>query len=388
MVIKKAVPKKPNVAPPPSKHYSRPAYGHSRYAGFGGPISTYGTTVVGSTYSSRSAYGHIRYYGFAFGGSGTGIGFYGSASSGSSNGVLNGCYELGLNVGGSGSYTYSIGGGGLYSYKGASYSMSGYYRGYGNAGSTTCFTPRGEDGENSNLINLAWSSKWSTELLEEMMHLILQRLCIRDYLQFPQVCCSWRQAGNTARASKNYRPSSEIAWLTVYVNRFFSPSQWKVHKTIDPKHSEYAGSFEGWLIEVNHWKKTLKFRNPISRCKVKLPSPDKLKFHKIASSSIPTNPHCVVASLSTLGKLSFCKPSDESWTLIDQEEIKFGAIEVIDWKLYAATNEKLMVFDLSNIQDANGQLPSYRIERTLVMLHPRHIVQGSMILQTVKLRIT
>ncbi|KAK9925271.1 hypothetical protein M0R45_033600 [Rubus argutus] len=102
--IKKAVPKKPNVAPPPSKHYSRPAYGHSRYAGFGAPISTHGTSVVGSTYSSRSAHGHIRYYGFAFGGSGTG--------------------------------------GGLYSYKGASYSMSGYYRGYGNAGGTTCFTPR------------------------------------------------------------------------------------------------------------------------------------------------------------------------------------------------------------------------------------------------------
>lgn len=29
-----------------------------------------------------------------------------------------------------------------------------------------------------------------------------------------------------------------------------------------------------------------------------------------------------------------------------------------------------MVFDLSIIQDGNGQLPRYRIERTLVMLHP------------------
>ena len=60
--------------------------------------------------------------------------------------------------------------------------------------------------------------------------------------------------------------------------------------------------------------------------------------------------HCVVACLrATDDHLAFCRPFDESWTLIEAREgnkiRRFTDVEIIDGKLYAVTYSKtLMVF--------------------------------------------
>ncbi|KAL6215085.1 hypothetical protein ACLB2K_014516 [Fragaria x ananassa] len=202
----------------------------------------------------------------------------------------------------------------------------------------------------------------------------------------------------------------QLPWLmlrshpfTVEHHSFFSLSEERFHKLCPPLMSRRncVGSIEGWLIMVDNvlWRPegfmnprsfyslfnqtstgnipTVNFfLNPMSGARIDLPSQSTIPcpnsnqasfFRKVTASSAPTSCNCLVAAICSNGRLAFLRPSAKSWTLIDEvhhEGHKFVDIEILDGKLYAATDEAsrfLMVFDL---QDA-----TYTVER-LVMLEP------------------
>nr|XP_004306081.2 PREDICTED: uncharacterized protein LOC101300558 [Fragaria vesca subsp. vesca] len=239
----------------------------------------------------------------------------------------------------------------------------------------------------------------SKEFLEDIMRLILPRLCKSDYLSCRVVCHSWRAAVDKAIASKNCPPASRLPWLIsidssqrfqakdhCFVNQKpLYKSMGKLDRLIgfvSFSRRKFVGSIVGWLIMVEH--RAVYFLNPISGARVMLPSRSTIhhtsfSFMKAVASTVPTRlQHCLVASLSKKHRLAFCKPKDKSWTVIevegreDDELVKFGDIEIIDERLYAATDlasESLMVFHISY---ADGGPPTYSAER-LVMNHPRPV---------------
>lgn len=258
------------------------------------------------------------------------------------------------------------------------------------------------------------SSRWSRELPEDIMQLVLQRLCISDFFRCRAVCISWKATVDMAIATKFCRPAPKLPWLmlcshpfSVEDNCFLSLTDdqkfiCKSNPTYNMNRGDCVGSIEGWLIVAdsalwrpegfmkpwsfylyNHDSSTFSidyfFLNPLSGARVMLPSTQStLPCHctnrpcfciiKVAASSVPTSQHCFVASLCRKGHLALSRPNDKSWTQIDQRELIFRDIEIIDGKIYAATREAskfLMVFD---VQYGNGP-PSYRAER-LVMLEP------------------
>lgn len=264
------------------------------------------------------------------------------------------------------------------------------------------------------------SSRWSRELPEDIMQLVLQRLCISDFFRCRAVCVSWKTTVDMAIATKFCRPAPELPWLMLCSHPFSTNDNCflsltddqkficKSNPTYNMKRGDCVGSIEGWLIMAdsalwrpegfmkpssfyvyNHESSTFSidyfFLNPLSGARVMLPSSQStLPCHctnghcfwivKVAASSVPTSQHCFVASLCRKGHLAFSRPNDKSWTLIDQREageLLFRDIEIIDGKIYAATKELreaskvLMVFE---VQYGNGP-PSYMAER-LVMLEP------------------
>ncbi|XP_004304961.1 PREDICTED: uncharacterized protein LOC101309469 [Fragaria vesca subsp. vesca] len=252
-------------------------------------------------------------------------------------------------------------------------------------------------------------SRWSNNLPEEILHLVLQRLCIQNYVRCRSVCVSWRGIIDMAIASKCIRPAPQLPWLVLHVHRFslkdtcfLSLSDQKTYKP-NPTHMNRlncVGSIEGWLVMVdnagwhpeafmNLWSFFIHrrysayttvnyFFNPVSG--VKLPSQSAIPwisgrnhrptfFYQVVASSVPTSPHCLVAGLCSNGQ----GPTDKSWTPITGEEVRglyFEAIEIIDRKIYAVTERSSMFIMVFDIQDAHGSYPSYNTER-LVILHPR-----------------
>ncbi|KAL6208384.1 hypothetical protein ACLB2K_019334 [Fragaria x ananassa] len=177
----------------------------------------------------------------------------------------------------------------------------------------------------------------------------------------------------------------QLPWLmlrshpfAVEDHSFFSLSEERFHKLCPPLMSRrnFVGSIEGWLIMVDNvlWRPegfmnrrlfyslfnqtstgnipTVNFfLNPMSGTRIDLPSQSTIPcpngnqasfFSKVTASSAPTSCNCLVAAICSNGRLAFLRPSAKSWTLIDEvhnEGHKFVDIEILDGKLYAATDE-------------------------------------------------
>ncbi|KAL6140493.1 hypothetical protein ACLB2K_058792 [Fragaria x ananassa] len=232
------------------------------------------------------------------------------------------------------------------------------------------------------------SIRWSEQLPEEIMHLFLERLCISDYLHCRQVCRSWRKAVRRAIASKCCRPATELPWLVPDDIYAFNLSDKKIVKG-KPKSLLYqmkisqrcVGSIEGWLIVVRKVygeHNNISFLNPVSRARVMLPPISSwltdFSYRKVVASTVPTSLQCIVACICCEEKLAFCRPSDKSWMKIDSWT-SFSDLEIVERKLYAITNNKLMMmFDII-IEDADGSGSGgsglrYRAERQ-VSLYPK-----------------
>ncbi|BFG26195.1 hypothetical protein CerSpe_124690 [Prunus speciosa] len=271
-------------------------------------------------------------------------------------------------------------------------------------------------------------SRWSEQVPEDIMQSILQRLSISDYVRCKAVCLSWRAFVDMAIATKHCPPSPQLPLIMQCSHPSSMIDHCFVRLRLHPKttHNKappnyipatynnmmnrlgYVGSIEGWLImvdsvlwnpESNNFMKSCSlylhnrnrgstfdiiyfFLNPITGARVMLPSSQSstllpcgcnngpsFPIVKVVASASPTSQHCFVASLCSTGHLAFCSPADKSWTLID-EGLNFCDIEIMDGKLYAATDEDepevLTVFDI--IQDADGH-PGYRAQK-LVMPIP------------------
>ncbi|KAK9289120.1 hypothetical protein L1049_017593 [Liquidambar formosana] len=213
---------------------------------------------------------------------------------------------------------------------------------------------RGE--ESDELKTLSSSSRWSDHLPEEVMELILQRLCLNDYLRFSAVCSSWRSVVAKAISNKRCRPTPHFPLIMFGVfayknlNARFLDLCDKGRVSMPCRENLYGryccGSVEGWLILTdgfmwrpegffNFWSPSSLFKfemvnnyffNPVTGAKVMLPSQSTIPirrsyisvyfFVKVVASSVPTNPNCVVVGICRFnGMLVFCRPSDKAWTL-------------------------------------------------------------------------
>ncbi|KAL6143345.1 hypothetical protein ACLB2K_054040 [Fragaria x ananassa] len=125
--------------------------------------------------------------------------------------------------------------------------------------------------------------------------------------------------------------------------------------------SRCIGSVEGWLIMVAIIHKISPvvhyLLNPITGSRVGLPPQSTISGllrsnsvnsigKAVASFDQSSLDHCLVACLFT-HSLAFCRPIDESWTLIEAREGLFTDVEIIDGKLYGVTfSSTLMVFNI------------------------------------------
>ncbi|BFG13898.1 hypothetical protein CerSpe_001720 [Prunus speciosa] len=229
------------------------------------------------------------------------------------------------------------------------------------------------------------SSKWSKQVPDDIMQSVLQKLSIFDFFRCRSVCRSWRDSVDRAISSKRCRPAPQLPWLFCSRDRAFlsyceyEPKSYKLNLPSDDAHDEYVGSIEGWLMRVDGTGSIITLLNPISGGRVILP-PCKHELtaasfiSKLVASSVPSPPSlpctCIVACLSRgIEKtwLGVCRPTDKSWTRIDEKVLNFESIEFIDGKLYAATNnlsQFLLVFQFDTNDD---QQLHYTAQRLVVL---------------------
>ncbi|PQQ11107.1 hypothetical protein Pyn_08348 [Prunus yedoensis var. nudiflora] len=229
------------------------------------------------------------------------------------------------------------------------------------------------------------SSKWSKQVPDDIMQSVLQKLSIFDFFRCRSVCRSWRDSVDRAISSKRCRPAPQLPWLFCSRDRAFlsyceyEPKSYKLNLPSDDAHDEYVGSIEGWLMRVDGTGSIITLLNPISGGRVILP-PCKHELtaasfiSKLVASSVPSPPSlpctCIVACLSRgIEKtwLGVCRPTDKSWTRIDEKVLNFESIEFIDGKLYAATknlSQFLLVFQFDTNDD---QQLHYTAQRLVVL---------------------
>ncbi|CAL8989668.1 unnamed protein product [Prunus brigantina] len=220
---------------------------------------------------------------------------------------------------------------------------------------------------------------------DDIMQSVLQRLSIFDYFRCRSVCRSWRDSVDRAISSKRCRPAPQLPWLFCSRDRDFlsyceyEPKSYKLNLPSDDAHDEYVGSIEGWLMRVDGTGSIITLLNPISGSRVMLPPCEHELtaasfISKLVASSVPSPPSlpctCIVACLSrSIEKtwLGVCRPTDKSWTRIDEEVLNFESIEFIDGKLYAATknlSQFLLVFQF----DTNDDQQLHYTARRLIVL--------------------
>ncbi|CAB4317890.1 unnamed protein product [Prunus armeniaca] len=201
------------------------------------------------------------------------------------------------------------------------------------------------------VISTTITSRWSDELPEEIMQLILHGYTSQTISAVGQYAVSWRAARPLKRCPPV--PQLEIPWLmlrshpfSLKDHYFLSLSDNKTHKSSSFGSNDYisrrdcVGSIEGWLIMVDS-----EFWRP-EGVRVMLPSQSTIPymygtraffFKKVVASSLPLlttsswsksdddhhrhqiiNSSCLVAGLCGEGLyLALCRPTDKSWTLIE-----------------------------------------------------------------------
>ncbi|KAM1012549.1 hypothetical protein ACFX2C_042788 [Malus domestica] len=270
------------------------------------------------------------------------------------------------------------------------------------------------------------SSPWSNKLAGDVMQLILRRLGLLDYVRCAAVCRSWQAIIKSNIQSRRPLAQDQVPWLMLSSHplstrdhRVLSPGDWKDHKFLrswpNPifyctmNRMDCVGSIEGWLIMVDSalrrpegfmkpWSFYLKnsqnpsfkieffFFNPISGDRVLLPSsqstlpchcingPD-FSISKIIASSEPktiSQEPCFVVCLCKEGHLTYCRPTDQSWSSIDEDVPFIDDIVILGGKLYATTSLEskfLMVFEMIEDAKGNGGPLSCRVVK-LVTLDP------------------
>ncbi|XP_057432872.1 putative F-box protein At4g22660 [Lotus japonicus] len=225
-------------------------------------------------------------------------------------------------------------------------------------------------------------SGWS-DMLPELLDLVLNKLVLMDYLKCRQVCRSWRNIVNDAIKNKcpfvPQLPSllllppafdcNENLFTLMDITQYNHINQ---QFMIPPQAWEGDSVFvlleeDGWLMfEDNH--QVLWIFNPVSQETYKLPQipllhiedqnppsiiPITIRFALFSSQSL-----LVVICFSyvddkdgLISQLIFCTvDNDKSWTSIDKNETRFEFTEMVllGWKLYAMNADTMTIFNLKD----------------------------------------
>ncbi|XP_077219028.1 F-box protein SKIP23-like [Tasmannia lanceolata] len=221
-------------------------------------------------------------------------------------------------------------------------------------------------------------SKWS-ELPNDILMLVLKRLpLIFDHIRFSFVCSSWQQAMvencgcllSPRQLPLLMLPDKERS----RIRQFFSVSENKLYNIQLPLFNGKwcCGSCMGWLITVDE-RSNVHLLNPLSRIQIQLPSLDKFTYHQyhtdpdlpsdyayifkavLSASPISTPNYIVVAIVTTMLRLSFYKPGDETWTTLETQWDPFKDVIYYKGQFYAINHRGAVV--ICNF--ASSDLPKF-----------------------------
>ncbi|KAL5702474.1 hypothetical protein ACHQM5_027688 [Ranunculus cassubicifolius] len=184
------------------------------------------------------------------------------------------------------------------------------------------------------------AARWS-EVPNNLLEDIFQRLFLKDHLGFSSVCSSWR----SACVENRYLPSRRYVGLLVpgktadsETRRLLEPVQGEYNNNNSPinvpvPHRYYCcGSSFGWLVLIND-DLDMQFFNPISGAKLQLPSANTLvspsaswglkRFgkHYVTKAFLSCDPSSLTSRAMVLViyggyNLAFSIPGDKSWRVI------------------------------------------------------------------------
>ncbi|XP_061376068.1 uncharacterized protein LOC133318126 [Gastrolobium bilobum] len=227
-----------------------------------------------------------------------------------------------------------------------------------------------------------------TSLPDDIMELIMKRLCLKDCLGLREICTPWRDTVANAIANKHCHPLPELPLIVVKYKESSTVFRLRTERLLYTKRPLFEkmqsirGSVEGWMIVSeysNVGSLTIFFFNPVTNARVFVPSvlnfpsnsplqADKLLMKKMVASSKPDCLDCFLVCLfNDYCHITFCRLSDKSWTTIEADKdtgVHFMDVEIIDTKLYALTFKSILIYDL---QDSSDNPPKPKV---LAMLPP------------------
>ncbi|KAJ7980686.1 F-box protein [Quillaja saponaria] len=257
-------------------------------------------------------------------------------------------------------------------------------------------------------------SSW-LDLPAEILELIIQRLCITEYLRLCQELLLSRSNHKVGTFSPRYTnwdycAGSVDGWLILVNKNYFlnSVSGSRVDNYfLNPVSgslvdNHFLNLVSGSLVDnfLNPVSGSLVdnyFLNPVSGSRVMLPPQTTIPsvfsykpkfFKKIVASSPPDCPDCIVAGVPIHGlHLGFCRIHDEAWSFIKTWKVisAIEDIELHDQRLYAITMEytltSILVIDLSNPSAPRTEKLSVHHSgpdrSTEISFKTRHIVKDS-----------
>ncbi|XP_061343747.1 uncharacterized protein LOC133289765 [Gastrolobium bilobum] len=231
-----------------------------------------------------------------------------------------------------------------------------------------------------------------TSLPDDIMELIMKRLCLKDFLGLREICTPWRDTVANAIANKHCHPLPELPVIVLFKYQESSTVfSLRTESLVYPKRPlfeklQILGSVEGWMIvseycKVSSRSVTIFFINPVTNARVfvpsvlnfptnsPLPAANKKLIQKMVASSKPDCLDCFLVCLfCDECHIRFCRLSDKSWTTIEADKdagVHFMDVEIIDTKLYARTFNSILVWDLQDSSDYPSK------PKVLAMLPPR-----------------
>ncbi|XP_057430190.1 uncharacterized protein LOC130723233 [Lotus japonicus] len=215
-------------------------------------------------------------------------------------------------------------------------------------------------------------------LPNEILELIMKRLCLKDYLALRTICSSWSSTVTNAIANKHCCPLPELPLIVLRSKgQIFSLRTEREHclkiSIFESTKIICHGSVEGWMIMsdyVNNGSLLIFFFNPVTNRRVSVSSPlylpsispipsNQLFMLKMVASSPPDHHKsgCYLAGLlNDCCHIAFYRVFDKSWNMIEIDRIlgdHFSDLEIMGFKLYASTvkPDSILVYDLKDFGD-------------------------------------
>ncbi|XP_077223897.1 F-box protein SKIP23-like isoform X2 [Tasmannia lanceolata] len=207
--------------------------------------------------------------------------------------------------------------------------------------------------------------KWS-EIPNELLEMVVDRLPLIDHIRFGAVCSSWYQVTKENHHRLDFQDQLPLMIIPDKERNetrgFYSITKNKVYNIQLPEfHGKWCCvSSKGWVVTIDE-SGNVHLLNPFTSTQIQLPSlnrfPDNQhstnpevprNYRYIVKTVLSANPistqDYIVATIVTYDwKLSFYKPGDEKWTTINNEWIHYEDVIYYKDKFYAITNHNAVV---------------------------------------------